>query len=191
MAARLSRSIVVFALLLSATLASPPSFPANTDLVLCSARVLDQKRRPVLHLERESFQLFDNGVQQPIIVFDHEDSPVSLGLVIDDSAGMSDKRARVAAAAFSLAKDSNPADEMFVVNFNDEAFLDLPAGEDFTSDSGQIQQALKRIRATGDSSMRDAVQESLDHLQTAHQRRKALVIVTNGRTQPASLRKKH
>ncbi|MGC2658042.1 MAG: hypothetical protein WA324_08685 [Bryobacteraceae bacterium] len=69
MAARLSRSIVVFALLLSATLASPPSFRANTNLVLCSARVLDQKRRPVLHLEKESFQLFDNG-EQPIIVFD-------------------------------------------------------------------------------------------------------------------------
>jgi Ca-activated chloride channel homolog len=87
-------------------------------------------------------------VPQQIKVFKREDVPVSLGLIIDNSGSMRDKRAKVEAAALALVKDSNPEDEVFVVNFNDDAFLDLPHGKDFTNDITEMEEAFRAsIRA--------------------------------------------
>ena len=90
--------------------------------------------------------------------------PVSLGLIIDNSGSMRDKRAKVEAAALALVKASNPQDEVFVVNFNDEAFLDHPHGKDFTSDVKEMEEALTRIDSRGGTAMRDAIRMSIDHL---------------------------
>ncbi|MGP8244409.1 MAG: VWA domain-containing protein, partial [Bryobacteraceae bacterium] len=119
--------------------------------------------------------------QQSIKVFKREDVPVSLGLIIDNSGSMREKRAKVAAAALALVKASNPEDEVFVVNFNDEAFLDLPHGKDFTNDIGEMEEALSRIDARGGTAMRDAIRMSIDHLkEKAHRDKKVLVVVTDG-----------
>jgi Ca-activated chloride channel homolog len=107
--------------------------------------------------------------------------PVSMGLVVDNSGSMRDKRAKVEAAALTLVKDSNKDDEVFVVNFNDEAFLDNPHGKDFTSDIKEMEEALTRIDSRGGTAMRDAIRMSIDHLkEKAHKDKKVLVVVTDG-----------
>jgi len=120
-------------------------------------------------------------VVQPITKFKREDVPVSLGLIIDNSGSMRDKRAKVEAAAVALAKASNPDDESFVVNFNDEAFLDLPHGKEFTSNIKELEEALQRIDSRGGTAMRDAIRMSIDHVkEKGHKDKKVLVVVTDG-----------
>jgi Ca-activated chloride channel family protein len=158
-----------------------PTFRADTRLVVCHTTVVDKSGHLVTDLSREAFTVFENGIQQPIKSFKREDVPVSLGLVVDNSGSMRDKRAKVEAAALALAKASNPEDESFVVNFNDEAFLDLPHGKDFTSDIKELEEALTRIDSRGGTAMRDAIRMSIDHLkEKGKKEKKVLVVVTDG-----------
>jgi VWFA-related protein len=156
-------------------------FRSDTRLVVCPTTVVDRSGHLVMDLPQKAFTVYENGVQQPIKSFKREDVPVSMGLIIDNSGSMRDKRARVEAAATALAKDSNPQDEVFVVNFNDEAFLDNPHGKDFTSDIKEIEEALTRIDSRGGTAMRDAIRMSIDHLkEKAHRDKRVLVVVTDG-----------
>jgi len=156
-------------------------FRSDTRLVVCHTTVVDKNGHLVTDLPQNAFTVYENGVTQPIKSFKREDVPVSMGLIIDNSGSMRDKRARVEAAATALAKDSNPQDEVFVVNFNDEAFLDNPHGKDFTSDIKEIEEALTRIDSRGGTAMRDAIRMSIDHLkEKAHKDKKVLVVVTDG-----------
>src|SRR5260370_158247 len=154
---------------------------ADTRLVVCPTAVVDKTGHLVTTLPKEAFTVYENGVPQEIKFFKREDVPVSLGLIIDNSGSMRDKRAKVEAASLALVKDSNPDDEGFVVNFNDEAFLDLPHGKDFTSDIKEMEEALTRIDSRGGTAMRDAIRMSIDHLkEKAHKDKKVLVVVTDG-----------
>ena len=156
-------------------------FRSDTRLVVCHTTVVDKNGHLVTDLPQSAFTIYENGVTQPIKSFRREDVPVSMGLIIDNSGSMRDKRARVEAAAATLAKDSNPQDEVFVVNFNDEAFLDNPHGKEFTSDIKEIEEALTRIDSRGGTAMRDAIRMSIDHLkEKAHKDKKVLVVVTDG-----------
>jgi len=155
-------------------------FHADTRVVDLHATVLDKSGHLVTNLPREAFSVYENGVQQEIRTFKREDVPVSMGLIVDNSGSMRNKREKVEAAALALVKDSNPQDEVFVVNFNDEAYRDLPNGKDFTSDTKEMQEALKRIDSRGGTAMRDAIQLSIDHLKKAHKDKKVLVVVTDG-----------
>jgi VWFA-related protein len=142
---------------------------------------MDKNGHLVTTLPREAFTVFENGVQQEIKQFKREDVPVSMGLIIDNSGSMRDKRAKVEAAALALVKASNPGDEVFIVNFNDEAFLDNPHGKDFTSDIQEMEDALTRIDSRGGTAMRDAIRMSIDHVkEKAHKDKKVLVVVTDG-----------
>src|SRR5215468_4645872 len=133
------------------------------------------------NLTPDQFTVYENGVQQEIKSVKREDVPVSLGLIIDNSGSMRDKRSKVEAASLALVKDSNPDDEVFVVNFNDEAFLDLPHQKDFTSDIKEMEEALTRIDSRGGTAMRDAIRMSIDHLkEKAHKNKRVLVVVTDG-----------
>ncbi len=156
-------------------------FRSDTRLVVCHTTVVDKSGHLVTDLPRSAFTVYENGVQQPIRSFKREDVPVSMGLIIDNSGSMRDKRAKVEAAALALVKASNPQDEVFVVNFNDEAFLDNPHGKDFTSDIKEMEEALTRIDSRGGTAMRDAIRMSIDHLkEKAHKDKKVLVVVTDG-----------
>jgi VWFA-related protein len=108
-------------------------FKSTTRLVVLHTTVTDKSGHLVTDLPQSAFTVYENGVAQPIKTFKREDVPVSMGLIVDNSGSMRDKRAKVEAAALTLVKDSNKDDEVFVVNFNDEAFLDNPHGKDFTS----------------------------------------------------------
>jgi VWFA-related protein len=156
-------------------------FRADTRLVVLPTTVVDRNGHLVTTLPREAFTVLENGAQQEIRQFKREDVPVSMGLIIDNSGSMRDKRAKVEAAALALVKASNPDDEVFIVNFNDEAFLDNPHGKDFTSDVKEMEDALTRIDSRGGTAMRDAIRMSIDHVKDkAHKDKKVLVVVTDG-----------
>ncbi len=153
----------------------------DVRLVVLHTTVVDKSGHLVTNLPQAAFSVYENNALQEIRKFQHEDVPVSMGLIIDNSGSMRDKRAKVEAAALALVKDSNADDEVFVVNFNDEAFLDLPPGKDFTNDPNVMEEALRRIDSRGGTAMRDAMRMSIDYLkQKAHKDKKVLVIVTDG-----------
>ncbi len=152
-------------------------FKSETRLVVLHATVVDKSGHLVTNLPENAFQVYENGVQQHLKLFRREDVPVSMGLIIDNSGSMRDKRAKVEAAALALVKDSNRQDEVFIVNFNDEAFLD----KDFTNDIKDLQEGLARIDSRGGTAMRDAIRMSIDHLkEKAKKDKKVLVVVTDG-----------
>jgi VWFA-related protein len=156
-------------------------FHSDTRRVDLHATVVDKSGHLLTNLTREAFTVLENGAPQEIRTFKREDVPVSMGLIVDNSGSMRDKRAKVEAAALALVKDSNPEDEVFVVNFNDEAFNDLPHGKDFTSDIKEMEEALTRIDSRGGTAMRDAIRMSIDHeREKAHKDKKVLVVVTDG-----------
>ena len=137
-----------------------PVFKADSRLVVVHASVLDQKGKLVTNLQEPAFKVLENGVEQPIKIFRREDIPVSLGIIIDNSGSMRDKKSRVAAAALNLVRASNPQDEVFIVNFNDDAYLDQP----FTSNIKKMEEALDRMETKGGTAMRDAISMSMDYL---------------------------
>jgi Ca-activated chloride channel family protein len=160
---------------------APTIFRTETRVVVCNTTVVDKSGHLVTDLSRENFAVSENGVPQKITDFKHEDVPVSLGLIIDNSGSMRTKRGGVEAASLALVRDSNPDDEVFVVNFNDEAFLDMPNRKNFTNDIRELEEALTRIDSRGGTAMRDALRFSIDHLLLKAARdKKVLVAVTDG-----------
>jgi len=160
------------------------TFRADTRLVVLHASVLDKKDRLVTDLKRDDFKVYENGVQQQLKVFRREDVPVSLGIVIDNSGSMREKRQRVEVAALALVKASNPQDEVFIVNFNDEAFLDVP----FTSDIAKMQEGLARIDSRGGTAMRDAISGAIDEMKAhAKKDKRILLVITDGNDNTSSI----
>ncbi len=149
----------------------------DVDEVLLHATVVDDKGHIVTSLNKNDFTVFEDGKPQTIISFHHEDIPVAMGIVIDNSGSMREKRAKVNQAALNLVRSSNPQDEVFVVNFNDEYYLD----QDFTNDLLKLKEALEKIDAKGGTALYEAVVASADHLKRdAKLERKVLFVVTDG-----------
>ena len=164
-------------LLLGGAAALYAQFRSDTRLVVLHASVTDKRGKLMTNLGEGAFKVFENGQPQQVKLFRREDVPVSLGIIIDDSGSMQTKRARVEAAALNLVRESNPQDEVFIVNFNDEAFLDVP----FTSDIRKMEQGLARIDSRGGTAMRDAVSMSLDYIVDKGKKdKKVLLVITDG-----------
>src|ERR1039458_4510896 len=148
---------------------APPQEPSQdtykiktqVNLVVLHASVLNDRSAFVPGLKEENFRVLEDKVEQKLSVFKQEDVPVSFGLVVDNSGSMRSKRPQVNAAAMTFVKTSNPQDEGFVVNFNDDYYLDTE--HDFTSDLTELKTALERIDARGSTALFDAVIGSLDH----------------------------
>lgn len=153
------------------------TFSTGTRLVVLYCGVFDRRGRMVTDLERSAFKVFENNVEQSIRIFRQEDVPVSLGIIIDNSGSMRDKRAKVEAASVRLVKSSRRNDEVFVVNFNDEAYLDVP----FTSEVSKLEEGVARIDSRGGTALRDALSMSIDHLKAEGKRdKKILLLVSDG-----------
>jgi len=149
----------------------------DVDEVLLHATVVDDKQHIVTNLDRNAFTVFEDGKFQTIISFHHEDIPVAMGIVIDNSGSMREKRAKVNQAALNLVRASNAQDEVFVVNFNDEYYLD----QDFTNDLLKLKEALEKIDTKGGTALYEAVVASAEHLKrNARLERKVLFVVTDG-----------
>lgn len=152
-------------------------FRTDTRLVVLHASVTDHKGKLVTNLGQNAFKIFENGQPQQVKIFRREDVPVSLGLVIDNSGSMSTKRSRVEAAALEMVRNSNPQDEVFIVNFNDDAYLDVP----FTNNLQKLEQGVGRIDSRGGTAMRDAISMSLDYSRKESKRdKKVLLVITDG-----------
>ena len=152
-------------------------FKKEVDEVTLHATVVDQNNRLVTDLGRNDFQVFEDGQPQKITSFRREDIPVAMGIVIDNSGSMRDKRPAVNAAAINLVKSSNPQDKVFIVNFNEEYFLD----QDYTASIPKLDDALQRIEARGGTALYDATVASSDHLKKSGPlEKKVLLVVTDG-----------
>ncbi len=158
-------------------------FKQSVDEVLLHASVMDDKQHIVTNLDRSAFTVFEDGKPQEIISFHHVDIPVAMGIVIDNSGSMREKRSKVNQAALNLVRSSNPRDEVFVVNFNDEQYLD----QDFTNDLLKLKEALEKIDARGGTALYDAIVASADHLkQNARLEKKVIFVVTDGEDNASS-----
>jgi len=150
----------------------------DVNLVVLHATVVDKKGRLVNNLKQENFRVFEEGVAQKLAVFSNADIPVTMGIVIDDSGSMRDKRTAVNASAVTFVKTSNPHDQVFVVNFNDVYYLDTPG--DFATSLEELRAALDKIDSRGGTALYDAVYASLDHLKLGSRDKKVLLVVSDG-----------
>ena len=191
----MKRSIIILAGLLvttglSVTLLSqqPPSqrppqkstqgkvITVDVALVPLSVSVVDKEGNSVEGLTQANFQVLEDNVVQEISLFRHEDSPVSLGLVVDSSGSMKNKKERVHSAALAFVKESNPDDETFLVAFADEAFLQ----QDFTGSMGDLVDALDALDPRLETAMYDAIYLSVDHVKKGKLNKKALLVISDG-----------
>ncbi len=152
----------------------------NADSVVLHATVQNRKGILVSGLGKDNFQVYEDGVLQQIDYFSHEDIPVTVGLVVDNSGSMRPKRPEVIAAALAFARSSNPADQMFVVNFNENVSFGLPDNTPFTDKGAQLEVALSRISANGMTALYDAIAAALEHLKQGNRDKKVLIVVSDG-----------
>ncbi len=153
------------------------TFRTESNLVSLNVSVFDKEGRIVKGLPQSAFVVYEDGQKQDIKLFRQEDVPISLGLVVDSSASMFNKRDRVNAAAVAMMKASNPDDEVFVITFNEVALVT----QDFTSNVKQLETSLQKVEPKGETAMRDALALGLDHLRGHSKKdKKVLLVVTDG-----------
>jgi VWFA-related protein len=169
--------VVALALVCGARAEQPPSFRAETRLVVLQATVKNARGELVTGLDEHRFTVYENGRRQPITLFRRDDLPVSVGLLIDNSGSMRTLRAKVEAAALAFARVCNARDEFFVLNFADKPRLDVP----MTTDVQVLQTGIARVDAIGGTAMRDAVDVAETYLRDhATRDRKVLLLITDG-----------
>jgi Ca-activated chloride channel homolog len=152
-------------------------FKQQVEEVVLHATVIDNKQHIVTNLDKQNFTVYEDGHPQTITSFRHEDIPVAMCIVVDNSGSMREKREKVNDAALNLVRASNPNDEVCIVNFNDEYYLD----QDFTSNINKLKQGLEKIEARGGTALYDAVVASSTHLkQNAKLDKKVIIVVTDG-----------
>jgi VWFA-related protein len=152
----------------------------NVDVVVLHATAQNHKGVLVAGLGKDDFQIYEDGVPQPIKYFSHEDIPVTVGLVVDNSSSMRSKRADVIAAGLAFARSSNPQDQMFVINFNEKVSFGLPENVVFTDQVPQLEIALAKLTPDGETALYDAVMTALDHLKKGNRDKKVLIVISDG-----------
>ena len=164
--------------------APPPdahyTIAVSVDEVVLHATVRNRWGTPVASLRQGDFQVFEDGVLQGIKHFSHQDIPVTVGIVIDNSGSMAPKRAEVVAAALAFAASSNPQDQMFLVNFNERVSFGLPRNVPFTDQPAQLKAAMATVHPGGKTALFDAVATALDHLKTGDRDKRVLIVVSDG-----------
>ena len=149
----------------------------NVDEVLLNCTVVDENGQPVEDLTRDDFRVWEDNVPQRTTSFRHQDLPVSMGILVDNSGSMRDKRTAVNAAAMNLLRNSNRQDSSFIVNFSDRAYLD----QGFTSDLVALNRGLAHFDTQGTTALYDAVAASADQLaKHATLPKQVLLIVSDG-----------
>ena len=152
-------------------------FKKKVEEVVLHAVVVDAQNRLITGLTQNNFQVFEDGQAQRITSFRKEQVPIALGIVIDNSSSMLPKRTKVNEAALRLVDASQVEDQVFVVNFGDDAFLD----QDYTQDIGKLRAALDRVETRGSTALYDAIIAATDHLnQSTPSQKKILLVETDG-----------
>ncbi|MGH9862299.1 MAG: VWA domain-containing protein [Candidatus Acidiferrales bacterium] len=151
----------------------------DVDLVVLHTTVVDDHGRIVNELGQPSFRVFEDNVEQKLSLFRNEDVPITVGLILDNSASMRENRSSMKAGALTFVETSNRMDEVFLVNFNDDYYLDLE-GKDFTNSVEELKTALEKTMTRGSTSFFDAVRASLKHLKRGTRQKRVLLIVSDG-----------
>jgi VWFA-related protein len=151
----------------------------DVDLVVIHTTVVDRNGRLVGELGEKNFRIFEDDVEQKLALFRNEDVPVTVGLVLDNSASMRENRTPMKAGAITFAETSNPLDEIFLVNFNDDYYLDLE-NKDFTGDVEELKTALDKVITRGSTAFYDAVRASLKHLKRGTRQKRVLLVISDG-----------
>jgi VWFA-related protein len=152
----------------------------DVNLVVLHVTVLDAKGQLASGLQPANFRVLEDGAPQTIRVFQHEDVPVAVGLIVDKSGSMVRKTKDVTAAALAFVRSSNPQDEMFVVNFNERVFFGLPDTELFSASAANLERALDGAPASGETALYDAIEAGLTHLNKATLDKKVLIVISDG-----------
>ncbi len=158
----------------------PYKISVSVSSVVLHATVENQKGAPVSGLAKDDFQVYEDGTLQQLEFFSHEDIPVTVGLVLDNSGSMGPKRNEVIAAALAFARSSNPQDQMFVVNFNEHVTFGLPPDTPFTDKTAQLQAALSKFKTSGETALYDALAAAIEHLKMGNRDKKVLIVVSDG-----------
>jgi len=167
---------------------APAVFHAESRLVVVDVTVHGAGGAVVTNLDKNAFVVYEDGKPQPISIFRGDNVPVSVGIVIDNSGSMRDRRAKVEAAALAFARASNPLDEMFVVNFADTARVDVP----ITADVKALEAGISRADAIGGTALRDAIDLAETYLaQRATRDRKVLLVITDGNDNASTVSADH
>jgi len=152
-------------------------FRKEVEEVILYATVFDGQRNLVPALERNAFTVVVDGSPQSITSFRRQDVPVAMGIVVDNSGSMRDKREEVTRAVLNLIRASNPEDQIFVVNFSEKYYLD----QDFTADVKLLESALRQTSSTGSTALYDAIFASAVHLTNNRQLdKRVLLVITDG-----------
>ncbi len=168
-----------------------PDYPAGAvlvrtqvDLVMVHAAIFGRNQQMVTGLPREAFRIYQDKKLQKLTEFSNRDIPVSMGIILDSSASMVDKREKAHAAALALVRGSNPADEVFLVDFKDTVKL----MQEFTSDIDELEASLSRIRLWGGTAVMDAVRMGLEHSAQGRLDKKVLLVITDGEDDSSEIR---
>jgi Ca-activated chloride channel homolog len=168
----------------SESIAPPPAgqsvISTKTEFVALPVSVTDAHGNFIPGLTGRSFRVYEDGRPQNVTMFQQQDTPVAVGLIVDHSRSMGSELPAVAAAVSSFAQSSNARDEMFVVDFNDTVSVELMDGKAFTNQATELAKAIVSVRARGRTALYDAITEGLVHLQLGHSGRKALIVVSDG-----------
>ena len=160
--------------------ASQFEIKSSVNEVLLHMTVRDRDGNLVGQLNKDNFRIYEDGVLQQIDSFSHEDIPVTVGLVVDNSGSMKPKRPEVIASTMAFVRSSNSQDEMFVVNFNDGVSFGLPRNTPFTDQQDQLKLALSSTEASGRTALYDAISNAAGHLKEGSHDKKALIVVSDG-----------
>jgi len=153
-----------------------PAIKVGVNVVLVNATVTDPYNRLVTGLEKENFQVYEDGIEQEVAYYSSEDVPVSIGVIFDMSGSMSDKVNKARQAAVQFFRTANPQDEFFLVSFNEHAELTSR----FTSSVEDLQSRMMYTSARGRTALLDAVYLGLSQMKGAHNSKKALLIISDG-----------
>ena len=153
-----------------------PNLRIDSSLVLIPAQVTTRQGAPILDLTSNDFRIYEEGIEQRITYFAKDDAPVSIGLLLDSSGSMRNKKQKSSEAAAAFFRTANSADEFFLIEFDDRPKLAVP----FTEDTDLLSREIGHTRPYGRTSLFDAIHMALTVMKGAHHDRKALVIVSDG-----------
>jgi len=153
-----------------------PTLRVDSSLVLIPAQVTTREGAPIMDLKRQDFRIYEDGAEQEISYFAKDDAPVSIGLLLDSSGSMRNKKQKSSEAAASFFRTANSEDEFFLIEFDDRPKLVLP----FTKDTDLIYHEISHARPYGRTSLFDAIHMALGVMKAAQHERRALVIVSDG-----------
>jgi Ca-activated chloride channel homolog len=158
----------------------PFTLSIKVGLVVLPVTVLDKSENFVTGLQEKDFTVYEDGKQQSLELFDNKDTPVALGLLIDNSSSMAPRRTEAAEAGLALAENSNPQDEFFVIHFYDRITFALQLHQAFVRNLDLVREAVTKMPGSGKTALYDAVFAGLEHVGRSALQKKALVIISDG-----------